>query len=376
MMTETRRPIRLLTLMTAFLLIVAALIASAAETRADGPATDAQAKRPAIVQDANVSSGTLDVTAKRLWTREEMLNAKNADLIEVDDATFKSMTQDAMKEVMGTPGADAAGLPDAKALKSALGADALLPDADAAAPLGFDGLFGYSYPGPYSRYQVSASYTSYPYITVGKVFFRDNAGSWVCSASSVGNYAVWTAGHCVHGGKGSTWVRDFVFVPAYKDGNAPLGQWTAHHFWAKTDWINNTNFRRDMGGAVLNTRNGQKISQVVGWLGFSWNYPYEQNWTVLGYPQAAPFNGQRMWVCKAPFAYQLNPAGSGPSTQAIGCDLTGGVSGGPWIRDFLSGNHINGLASYRRTGYSQELASPHFTDEAKSLKDALVNDHP
>ena len=370
MLTPSRRPIRLFSLMTAFLLIVAALVASTAETRADGPTSEPQSKNPIVVQGTNASSGTLDVTAKRLWTREEMLSAKSKDTIEVDDATFKSMAQDALKEVMGTPGQDAAGAPDAKALKETL-SDTITE----AAPT-INGIFGYSYPGPFSRYEVSASYTSYPYVTVGKVFFRENGGNWVCSAASVGNYAVWTAGHCVHGGKGGGWVSNFVFVPAYKDGNAPLGQWTAHHFWAKTDWIQNSNLRRDMGGAVLNTRNGLKISQAVGWLGFSWNYPYEQYWTVLGYPAEAPFNGQRMQRCNAPFAYQLNPAGSGPSTQAIGCDLTGGVSGGPWIRDFLTGNHINGNASYRRTGYTKELASPHYTDEAKSLKDALVNDHP
>ncbi len=369
MMTETRRPIRLLSLMTAFLLIVAALVASTAETRADSGTQDTQAKHPIVIQGTNASSGTLDVTAKRLWTRDEMLSAQSEDLIEVDDVTFKSMTQDALKEIVGTPGSDTAGRPDGQALK-----EALVNPTDALPNL--NGVFGYSYPGPFSRYEVNASYTSYPYITVGKVFFRKNGVGKVCSASSIGNYAVWTAGHCVHGGQGGTWVTDFVFVPAYKDGNAPLGQWTANHFWAKTDWMNNSNFRRDMGGAVLNTRNGQKISQVVGWLGFSWNYPYEQNWTVLGYPADPPYNGQRMWRCNAPFAYQLNPSGGGPSTQAIGCDLTGGVSGGPWIRDFLTGNHVNGQASYRRTGYSKELASPHYTDEAKSLKDALVNDHP
>ena len=369
MMTASPRRIRLFSLLTAFLLIVAALVASTAETRADGPTQEAQGKNPIVVQDGNVSSGTLDVTAKRLWTREEMLSAKSADTLEVDEATFKSMAEDAMKDIMGAPGMDAPGAPDATALKD------VLSSTSEAAPT-FSGLLGYSYPGPFTRYEVSASYTSYPYVTVGKVFFKLNGGNWVCSAASIGNYAVWTAGHCVHGGKGSTYVSNFVFVPAYKDGNAPLGQWTAHHFWTKTDWINNSNRRRDMGGAVLNTRNGQKISQAVGWLGFAWNYPYEQNWVVLGYPADAPFNGQRMWRCNAPFAYKLSPSGGGPETQAIGCDFTGGSSGGPWIKDFLSGNYLNGNTSYRRTGYSKEVASPHFTDEAKSLKDALVNDHP
>jgi hypothetical protein len=63
--------------------------------------------------------------------------------------------------------------------------------------------------------------------------------------------------------------------------------------------------------------------------------------------------------------------------MGIGCDLTGGSSGGPWITKFSgasgSANYLNGHNSYRYTSHPQEMFSPYFGSQAQSLWYTLVN---
>src|SRR5512133_3565448 len=41
-----------------------------------------------------------------------------------------------------------------------------------------------------------------------------------------------------------------------------------------------------MGAAILNPLNGRKLSQVVGWLGFAWNFPRNRDVGLAGVPHA------------------------------------------------------------------------------------------
>lgn len=239
---------------------------------------------------------------------------------------------------------------------------------------------GYDYPGPYTRFELpEILYGVYPWITVGKVFFKQRGTSYVASAASIGNYAVWTAGHVVHEGDNDpeSWSTDMIFVPAYRDGNAPFGKWTTSYLWTRTLWFQKGNpdgLTEDMGGAVLNLLDGKKISQKVGNLGFAWNKGRIQHWNALGYPQAPPFNGQRHHDCQASYAYDGSVAGIKP--VAIGCDMTGGCSGGPWVLKLGSDNILNGNNSYRQGNRPEEMNSPYFDDRAKSLYDQLVASVP
>jgi V8-like Glu-specific endopeptidase len=235
---------------------------------------------------------------------------------------------------------------------------------------------GYNYPGPYTRHEVGCPYHTFPYITIGKLFFKQYGVSYVGSAASIGNYAIWTAGHCVHAGDGKStgWSTNLVFVPIYKDGSMAYGQWPAHQLWTRTNWYNKGNpngLGEDMGGAVLYAQSGKKISQVVGSLGFAWNWSRYQHWHAIGYPAASPFNGQRMFATEASFAYLESSFATTPVTRAIGCDMTGGCSGGPWILKFGANNYLNGHNSYRLTSRPEEMKSPYFGNEAKSLYDNL-----
>ncbi|OGO34970.1 MAG: hypothetical protein A2W35_20365 [Chloroflexi bacterium RBG_16_57_11] len=235
---------------------------------------------------------------------------------------------------------------------------------------------GYTYPAPFTRYENFNKYKNYPYITVGKLFFTQSGVNYVCSAASIGNYAIWTAGHCVHAGDGSSysWSYNVVFVPGYQNGKALKGQWKYYNLWTKTDWYYNRDYRYDMGGALLKKKDGYKISQKVGNLGFAYNVGLNKHWHVIGYPAAAPFNGLTQQICTASYAYSDAAFGS-PYPSAIGCDLTGGASGGPWITNFGGlgyGNYLNGNNSYRHLANIYEMYTPYFGDAAYALYYQLV----
>jgi hypothetical protein len=232
---------------------------------------------------------------------------------------------------------------------------------------------GYSYPPPFTRYNNFQVYTVFPYVTIGKLFFTQYGTNYVCSAASIGNYAIWTAGHCVHAGDGNPngWSYNVVFVPAYKNSTAPRGSWTASYVGTLTSWYYSSDRRYDLGFVILNTNaSGKKISQVVGNLGFAWNLSANQHWFSIGYPATAPFTGKFQAICASSFAYNDTSFGS-PNPVGVGCDQTSGTNGGPRIWKFSgyvgATNYVNGVNSYRLSNHPLELFSPYFGTIAGNL---------
>jgi V8-like Glu-specific endopeptidase len=241
----------------------------------------------------------------------------------------------------------------------------------------------YSYPFPFTRYDVdlplyNAAFTHtgvYPYIAVGKVFFTQNGSNYVCSGASVVSAAafqtVWTAGHCLNDGS-QTFNTNTVFVPAYRNGNAPHGLFTATVLVTTSAWHNNGDFTRDLGAFRVGLNGaGQTLQSRVGSLGFAWNQPRAQHYNDFGYPAAAPFTGLVMVTCQASHAYDdITIPGAGPDPFAIGCDMTGGSSGGPFIKNFKSANYINGHNDYKYINPALPLAmfSPYFDTLANTVR--------
>lgn len=246
--------------------------------------------------------------------------------------------------------------------------------------LSSNSLLGYNYPAPYTRFENFDDYSVFPYSTVGVLFFSQNGTDYRCSAASIGNNAVWTAGHCVHEGlgSGSGWSTNVVFAPAYKDGNTPFGTWSAFDLVSDNAWISARDFRFDIGGVILEPNSSsQTLDEVVGSLGFAYNLNPNQHWFNIGYPSKAPFDGKTMQICAASFA-RNDPLYSSPIPMAMGCDMTPGSSGGPWIINFSgspgNSNYINGNNSYRYTGLDEEIYSPYFGEAAKDLLASLSPD--
>jgi V8-like Glu-specific endopeptidase len=240
----------------------------------------------------------------------------------------------------------------------------------------------YSYPFPFTRYYVDTQLYNapatpgvYPYIAVGKVFFTQNGTNFVCSGASVASpaatQAVWTAGHCLNDGS-NTFNTSTVFVPSYRNGVAPYGVFPATVLVVHSAWHGSHDFTRDLGAFRVGLNGaGQTLQSRVGSLGYAFNQSRIQHYNDFGYPQAAPFNGAWLTTCQASHAFDdITIAGVGPDPFAIGCDMTGGSSGGPYIMRFKSGNFINGHNDYKYVNPALPLAmfSPYLDSQANVVR--------
>jgi V8-like Glu-specific endopeptidase len=251
-----------------------------------------------------------------------------------------------------------------------------------------------TYPFSFTRYRVFPDlrqvYKFFPYKVVGKVFFTiPGLGDYMCSGcvvNTTNRSAVWTAGHCVYSpdvGEG-VWHENFIFVPARYNGVDLFGTWTANSLVTLDGWKNGL-LEYDQGGAYMNRGGpgaGNHLVGKLGGLGFLANAPREQHWHLDGYPAEVPFDGDHQILCASSWATDDQPTGTpgvDPPTIGIGCDMTGGSSGGPWIVDFSGipgvGNLLNGNVSYGYIGVPNELYGPYFSDGAINLYNWLAS-HP
>lgn len=208
---------------------------------------------------------------------------------------------------------------------------------------------------------------SYPYSTVGKLFFTTPEGDFVCSASVLRPRVILTAGHCVHSGSGGQegFFTNWKFIPAYRDGAAPYRTW---------DWsfVSVTRTWTDGGGVVPNAADYAMIESrdnifdgtfrtlgsVVGWLGWQTQSLIPNHSHLLGYPCNLD-NCEKMHQVTAQSAHAVSP-----NNADYGSDMRGGSSGGPWVQNFgefaigqpggtnAGQNRIVGVTSYIYTDAS------------------------
>lgn len=212
----------------------------------------------------------------------------------------------------------------------------------------------------------------------GKVFFTITGGTapgnYVCSGTALNSNnrsVVWTAGHCVYDTFGGGYASNWLFVPGYSAEGAPFGEWPAEALAAPSEWRGQENSSYDFSAArVAKNAQGQKLTDVVGGRGIGFNQARNQRYTSYGYPAQPPpleFSGDREFKCESALGGTDNPPGSGPNTNWIGCDMTGGSSGGGWIANgtLLSVNSY----SYCIVGAlcQQRMYGPYLDDTAKRL---------
>ncbi len=324
---------------------------------------------------SNRAIETLSGPSAHSWTKERMLAAQPypLEILPNEPAVRLELAKPDGAPVI-IPGS-----PPEVGLRTSTISEEMLPFSQAT-------VTGYNYPPPFARYQNFDSYQVYPYSTVGVLFFKQAGVLYYCSAASIGNNGIWTAGHCIHQGDGEldsegnvldygTWSTDVVFAPAYQNGIAPFGVWSVFELWITPEWFTSQDLRYDMGGVVLFDNPG-KLSQLVGSLGFAYNMDHSLHWMNIAYPVAPPFDGSTQQICAGSFAY-ADTSMPDPSPVAMGCDMTSGSSGGPWILKFGgsagSQNLLNGHNSYRYSSHPEELYSPYFDSDAKSLWDDLTD---
>ena len=223
-----------------------------------------------------------------------------------------------------------------------------------------------------SKISARTTYPNLPYWypaarTNGKVFFTRSGLNYVCSGSIVnseGKSLVWTAGHCV--GESGAWDSNFAFVPSYNNGSRPYGTWYARQLTTTTAWLYNGDFTQDVAGVTVSRNFGYRIADYLGAQGLMWNQSANYSACAFGYPQAAPYTG----------AYLTEACGStynpGNGTIYMYSGLTGGSSGGPWLRNF-DGNwgYVNGHNDFIYTNAPVWMYSPYYGNQVASLYNAV-----
>ncbi|WP_271395355.1 trypsin-like serine peptidase [Neomicrococcus lactis] len=219
----------------------------------------------------------------------------------------------------------------------------------------------------------SSAVSENPVSHIGKVFFTLGGANYVCSGNSVtssNGSTVSTAGHCINEGPGA-FATNFVFVPAYKNGAAPYGKWTARTLVAPTQWSSQGDMQYDTGFAVVNPLSGKTLSQAVGASGVQFNASRGQTYKSFGYPAARPFNGETLYSCTGKASNDpYNPAFN---SQGIPCNMTGGSSGGPWFLGTSSSGYQNSVNSYGYGSKSTVMYGPYWGSVIQSAyQDAAV----
>ncbi|RAG87598.1 hypothetical protein DN069_00285 [Streptacidiphilus pinicola] len=214
----------------------------------------------------------------------------------------------------------------------------------------------------------ASPHTIYASAAAGRVFFHNprTGGDYACSASALNSPSrqlVVTAGHCVHGGRGGTWMTKWVYVPDYHNGSAPYGVFAAKSFRTFQGWISSSSAARDVAMVTTWPNNGRKLVDVTGGNGITWNGSRTSRVAVLGYPVNF-YRGEVQMYCNGGTSPER-----GTSRFQIRCHYGQGSSGGPWLRWYNTGNglgYVDGVTSTGNlsAGWDQ---SPYFDSYVAAL---------
>jgi Trypsin len=291
------------------------------------------AAKPAAAEVVSSASATGPAQVRAFWTQQRMQEAQPLQLPQAQDPSVTS---------------DAAAPSDAQPVD--------IPPSSGNAIYDFQ-------PG---------AETSFPQDIHGKVFFTipgpDGSPEFLatCSGTLVSSRlrnVVFTAGHCVQypGAPPST---NLVFVPAYRDGAEPYGEYPAATLLAPTEWAQDNDFSFDVGIAELSS----PLELTLGARGVAFNKPPRTSYKIFGYPgePSDVYDGEKLIECDAPF-YGLEESFSHPfSTIAYPCGMREGSSGGGWVNP--KGEVVSVVShGYENPQLAGQMAGPYFGDVVKRL---------
>lgn len=219
---------------------------------------------------------------------------------------------------------------------------------------------------------------------VGKVFFSVGINNYVCSGSVVsdgvsGRSVVLTAGHCAFDQRTQAFVGNWMFVPDY-DSNPtgsctsltnpfPYGCWDASALVVRHEFANQSSFNSvaipyDWAFAVIkdSDHGNRSLESVVGGSFPLYASAMSPGWTAtsFGYPAASPYSGSDLVYCQGATIDDPNMSNL---TWGLGCNMTGGASGGPWMRSFSGGTgSLASVNSYKYTLDKSRMYGPKFND--------------
>ena len=187
----------------------------------------------------------------------------------------------------------------------------------------------------------------------GKVLFAMGGTYYVCSASVAddtvsGRSIILTAGHSAYDETNHAFATNWMFVPDYDSAPATLttsgsfcaqtslGCWTASALvvaggFANAGGFNNQAIVHDYTFAMVGAGGKSGTAQLDSTVG---GHPIQfsavsggADTYLFGYPAAGKYRGNDLVYCRGPLGFDPNVANA---TYRVGCNMTGGSSGGGW----------------------------------------------
>ncbi|GAA2381256.1 hypothetical protein [Streptomyces carpaticus] len=200
-----------------------------------------------------------------------------------------------------------------------------------------------------------------PFVMIGKVISESHGLARSCTGAVIrtaNRNTVWTAGHCLHDGPGTSWRSGIGFWPAADNGpDLAYGIYIARHLFAMEGWIEDGDNRASDYGAIVvgsHPTLGDLADSVGG--SFGWRFgsgPDHDNVTVVGYPGSGYGRPDSHFYDGA---YQMYCFGSSRDSEdwdpfddrlEMQCDMGNGASGGPmFIWSAEDGYQIIGTAAH------------------------------
>jgi len=232
--------------------------------------------------------------------------------------------------------------------------------------------------------------------TTGKVLFSMGLTYYVCSAGVVNDAItnrsiVLTAGHCLYDETNNQFAENWIFIPSWDtkpvamDSQGMFCDSTQYGCWAAESLVASDTYAKEPGFTVTATQHdygfavmgsggfsGLQLDAVTGSQAMYTDYADTDTETwAFGYPAQGKYKGNDLIYCRGLLSLDSR-VGVDWSTYKLACAMTGGSSGGPWMRDVMeTGSNAGTGTVFSVTSYgygsSKNLYGPILNTETAAM---------
>jgi len=145
----------------------------------------------------------------------------------------------------------------------------------------------------------------------------------------------------------NSFVRNFIFVPQFRNGITPLGRFGARTFWWDDCWLRSSqlDYTVDLAFVIVNS----DVERLTQSLSVSTNVAITAFIRTAGFPGHIA-DGQFLYQCSG-VTCDTNSAffrcnTQGPPNWSLGCQTAGGFSGAPYYLAAAGQNVMVGVESH------------------------------